>query len=48
LLKLNLSNKEIASLLQISHESVITKKYRIKKKMEINNDAEFEKLLLEI
>ena len=48
LLKLNLSNKEIASLLQISHESAITKKYRIKKKMGINDDAEFEKLLMEI
>lgn len=48
LLKLNLSNKEIASLLQISHESAITKKYRIKKKMEIHDDSEFEKLLMEI
>jgi DNA-binding CsgD family transcriptional regulator len=48
LLKLNLSNKEIASLLQISHESVITKKYRIKKKMEITEDAEFEKLMSEM
>jgi len=48
LLKLNLSNKEIASLLQISHESAITKKYRIKKKMEINDDEEFERLLTEI
>ena len=48
LLKLNLSNKEIASLLQISHESAITKKYRIKKKMEINDDAEFEKLIMEL
>ncbi|WP_160750948.1 transcriptional regulator [Flavobacterium sp. Sd200] len=48
LLKLNLSNKEIASLLQISHESAITKKYRIKKKMEINDDDEFEKLLMDI
>ncbi|PZR09528.1 MAG: hypothetical protein DI539_21855 [Flavobacterium psychrophilum] len=48
LLKLNLSNKEIASLLQISHESAITKKYRIKKKMEISDDVEFEKLLKEI
>ncbi len=47
LLKLNLTNKEIASLLQISHESTITKKYRIKKKMEINDDAEFEKSLME-
>jgi len=48
LLKLNLSNKEIASLLQISHESAITKKYRIKKKMEINDDEEFERLLMEM
>lgn len=48
LLKLNLSNKEIASLLQISHESAITKKYRIKKKMEIQDDAEFERLLTEL
>jgi tetratricopeptide (TPR) repeat protein/DNA-binding CsgD family transcriptional regulator len=48
LLKLNLSNKEIASLLQISHESAITKKYRIKKKMEISSDEEFEELLAAI
>ncbi|MEL1244733.1 tetratricopeptide repeat protein [Flavobacterium sp. DGU11] len=48
LLKLNLSNKEIAQLLQISHESAITKKYRIKKKMEIHTDEDFEKLLLEM
>lgn len=45
LLRLNLSNKEIASLLQISHESVITKKYRIKKKTGISDDSEFEKIL---
>ena len=48
LLKLNLSNKEIASLLQISHESAITKKYRIKKKMEINDDDEFERMLMDM
>ncbi|HYD91845.1 MAG TPA: hypothetical protein VEA37_10210, partial [Flavobacterium sp.] len=48
LLKLNLSNKEIASLLQISHESAITKKYRIKKKMEISDDDEFERILMAI
>jgi len=48
LVKLKLSNKEIASLLQISHESVITKKYRIRKKMELEEDADFEKLLSEI
>src|SRR5690606_2565502 len=48
LLKLNLTNKEIASLLQISHESVITKKYRIKKKMNIQEDVDFEKVIMEI
>ena len=48
LLKLNLSYKEIASLLQISYESAVTKRYRIKKKMDINDDEEFEKLLMEI
>ncbi|WP_306567088.1 tetratricopeptide repeat protein [Flavobacterium lindanitolerans] len=48
LLKLNLSNKEIATLLQISHESVITKKYRIKKKINIQDDNEFQKIISEI
>lgn len=48
LLKLNLSNKEISSLLQISYESTLTKKYRIKKKMQVNDDAEFEKILSEV
>ncbi|WP_413604871.1 helix-turn-helix transcriptional regulator [Flavobacterium rakeshii] len=45
---MNLTNKEIASLLQISHESVITKKYRIKKKMNIQEDVDFEKVIMEI
>ena len=45
LLKLNLSYKEIASLLQISYESTVTKKYRIKKKMGIAEDDDFEKVL---
>ncbi|MFD2601527.1 hypothetical protein [Flavobacterium suzhouense] len=45
LLKLNLSYKEIASLLQISYESTVTKKYRIKKKMGISEDDEFERIL---
>ncbi|MHA3789649.1 tetratricopeptide repeat protein [Flavobacterium hauense] len=48
LLKLNLSYKEIASLLQISYESTVTKKYRIKKKMGIAEDEDFEKLLISI
>ncbi|WP_158611965.1 tetratricopeptide repeat protein [Flavobacterium macacae] len=42
LLKLGLSNKEIASILQISHESVITRKYRMKKKMAIEKDSDFD------
>ena len=48
LLKLNLSYKEIASLLQISYESAVTKRYRIKKKIGLNDDDDFEKLLCEI
>jgi len=48
LLKLKLSYKEIASLLQISHESVITKKYRVRKKMELQDEIAFEKMLDEI
>lgn len=48
LLKLNLSNKEIATLLQISHESVISKKYRVKKKMNIEDDEMFNKIISEL
>jgi len=48
LLKLNLSYKEIASLLQISYESAVTKRYRIKKKLGIVDDADFDKLILDI
>ena len=48
LLRLNLTYKEIASLLQISYESAVTKKYRIKKKIGIADDEEFEKLLISI
>lgn len=48
LLKLNLSYKEIASLLQISYESTVTKKYRIKKKMGISEDEEFERILSQL
>ena len=48
LLKLNLSNKEIATLLRISHESVISKKYRIKKKLNIEDDGEFNQRVLQL
>lgn len=49
LLKLQLTNKEIASLLGISHQSVISKKYRIKKKMDLqDNDESFEQLMRDL
>ena len=48
LLKLNLTNKEIASLLQITHETVIKKKYRIKRKMDIEDDIEFEEFIINL
>lgn len=40
LVRLNLSNKEIASLTQISYESVISKKYKLRKKMRIDTENE--------
>jgi DNA-binding NarL/FixJ family response regulator len=40
LIKLNLSNKEIANLLQVSHESVITKKYLLKKKLALTAEQD--------
>jgi DNA-binding CsgD family transcriptional regulator len=49
LLKLQLTNKEIASLLGISHQSVISKKYRVKKKMQLHdNDESFDQLMREL
>lgn len=41
LVRLNLSYKEIGSILQITHQSVFTKKYRVKKKMALEADADF-------
>lgn len=45
LIKLNLSNKEIASMLQVSHESVITKKYLLKKKLKLSADQDLIKII---
>jgi tetratricopeptide (TPR) repeat protein len=45
LLRLNLSLKEIANVLQIKHDSVFTKNYRIKKKMNLTDDADFIKVI---
>ena len=48
LVKLNFTNKEIAHLLQISPESVITKKYRIVKKLQLDKDVDFQLWLASI
>ena len=41
LIKLFLSNKEIATLINISYESVISKRYLLRKKMVFTADNEF-------
>lgn len=48
LVKLRLTNKEIANLLNIDHKSVISKKYRIRKKMDIHQDENLEEVLDQI
>lgn len=44
LIKLNLSNKEISALLKIAYESVISKKYVLRKKMGIDSDNQLVKI----
>lgn len=46
LLKLNLPYKDMATLMQVSPESIVKKKYRVKKKMEIETESELENILL--
>lgn len=45
LIKLNLSNKEMATLINISYESVISKRYLIRKKMSFSSDNELVEFL---
>ncbi len=45
LVKMNLSYKDIASLLHISHRSVFTKKYRITQKMKVAEEEDFVKII---
>lgn len=47
-LRLNLSSKEIAPLLNISPRSVEVKRYRLRKKMELAHDANLTNYILEI
>ncbi|SHG66208.1 helix-turn-helix and ligand-binding sensor domain-containing protein [Winogradskyella jejuensis] len=47
-LRLNLSSKEIAPLLNISHRSVEVKRYRLRKKMNLPHEASLTNHILEI
>lgn len=47
-LRLNLSSKEIAPLLNISHKSVEVKRYRLRKKMDLNHDVNLTDYILQI
>ncbi|WP_339611228.1 tetratricopeptide repeat protein [uncultured Planktosalinus sp.] len=48
LIKLNLSNKEIGTILGISHHSVISKKYRLRKKLALPDDVELEQIIQQV
>ncbi len=47
-LKINLQNKEIARILNINHESVIKCRYRIRKKLKLDNTANLEEYIRSI
>jgi DNA-binding CsgD family transcriptional regulator len=47
-LRLNLSSKEIAPLLNISPRSVEVKRYRLRKKMDLSHDKNLTSYILEI
>lgn len=47
-LRLNLSSKEIAPLLNISHRSVEVKRYRLRKKIDLPHEASLTSYILEI
>jgi len=47
-LRLNLSSKEIAPLLNISHKSVEVKRYRLRKKMDLDHDESLSNYIIEL
>ncbi len=47
-LRLNLSSKEIAPLLNISHKSVEVKRYRLRKKLELSHDDSLSSYIIEL
>jgi len=48
LIKLNLSIKEMASILNISHDSVKTARYRLRKKLQLNTEENLTEFILSI
>jgi len=48
LVKLNMSNNEIAKFLNFNYKSVVSKKYLLRRKMHLKSDLEMSQLLLEI
>jgi len=47
LVRINISYKDIANFLQISHESVFKKKYRISKKINLDSDVDFQNYIIQ-
>jgi DNA-binding CsgD family transcriptional regulator len=47
LVRINISYKDIGNFLQISHESVFKKKYRISKKMELDQEVDFQSYIIQ-
>lgn len=45
LIKMRLSNKEIAKVLGVTHESVISRKYRLKKKFNLEKETDFTRFI---
>lgn len=47
LVRMNISYKDIGNFLQISHESVFKKKYRISKKIDLEKDVDFQNYIIQ-
>lgn len=47
LVRINISYKDIANFLQISHESVFKKRYRIAQKMELEKGTDFQQFIIQ-
>ena len=48
LVRIGLEYKQIANILSITHNSVITKKYRLTKKLQLNEDEDFQNWIMTI